>query len=461
MKTRVLRSLLACSAALALGAQAGAQSPAAGSSGPFIARLADANGKRVGSAIFLNSGGRTQVSAFLWAGSGVAPGPHGIHVHTNASCADSTDASGAVVKFGGAGGHLDPNQTGNHDRPEAPAATAHAGDLPNIMVRSDGAGTLTFVTDKLTMAAGPASVQGRSVVVHAAQDDYATDPAGNSGARIACGVVEGLTGAAAGGTMAASQAGTTATAGTAGGASAAGTTAQAAPATPLPSPVLRGEEATVHGATVFTWARLNAVGQVVEVGLTLPMAAITGAAAAPPAAAALAQLNFPAIVQASTFFNHADLYFVPTGHPPVYQVPHWDFHFFGIPKAEVGAIDCTNLAGPAPATVPQGWAPPIPPDAPPAAVCVPRMGFHSSPVSDFAPGAKWMHSLIGVFYAGKWNALEPMISQEALLARHEISLPVPALTVGRETLVPTRFTARWDQASSSYNLVFSGFVNAR
>ncbi|HWG84151.1 MAG TPA: superoxide dismutase family protein [Deinococcales bacterium] len=160
-------------------------------SGVFIARLSDASGKRIGNVYFLPaSGGRIQVSAVIRAGSGLTPGKRGFHVHVNGACTDSTDASGATVKFGGAGGHFNPTSAAKHGGPDDHHDEAHAGDLPNLTINADGSGGVTYLTNKLSTAAGANSVRGRSVVVHAAEDDYRTQPIGGSGARVACGVIQ-------------------------------------------------------------------------------------------------------------------------------------------------------------------------------------------------------------------------------------------------------------------------------
>ena len=108
---------------------------------------------------------------------GLSSGLHGIHVHNTASC-----ASGATP-FSGAG---------SHHNPGGATHGAHGGDLPNLTVNGAGVGHLNATTDHLTLADGPLSVfdaNGSALVVHAAPDDGVTDPTGNSGARIACGVI--------------------------------------------------------------------------------------------------------------------------------------------------------------------------------------------------------------------------------------------------------------------------------
>ena len=121
---------------------------------------------------------------------GMAPGTHGFHIHEKGECAPSTDASGKVVAFGAAGGHFDPYDTKTHGHPGQPPQKVHAGDTPNLEVDASGQGTLRYTNTGVTLTPGPYSIAGRSLVVHASPDDYKTNPAGNSGARIACGLIK-------------------------------------------------------------------------------------------------------------------------------------------------------------------------------------------------------------------------------------------------------------------------------
>jgi len=121
----------------------------------------------------------------------MAPGPHGFHIHAHGACAPGPDAaSGEVVPFGAAGGHFDPYSTRNHGRPGQSAHEAHAGEAPNIIVGANRQGTLRFTNPHVTLQPGKTSVLGRTLIVHDREDDYASDPAGNSGGRIACGIIE-------------------------------------------------------------------------------------------------------------------------------------------------------------------------------------------------------------------------------------------------------------------------------
>jgi len=142
------------------------------------AELRDANGQTVGTATFTEVSGGVR---FVVETRGLPPGQHGVHVHDVGVC----DPPG----FTTAGPHFNPGQK-EHGmlNPKGP----HAGDLPNLTVGTDGAGRLETFSERLTLAAGPNSVfdaNGSALVVHAAPDDFKTDPTGNSGNRIACGVI--------------------------------------------------------------------------------------------------------------------------------------------------------------------------------------------------------------------------------------------------------------------------------
>jgi superoxide dismutase, Cu-Zn family len=112
---------------------------------------------------------------------GLTPGRHGIHIHTTGKCEG--------FDFASAGGHFNPeNKQHGAQNPQGP----HAGDLPNLVVAADGVGTLEYVDKLVSLASGSNSLfktDGTAIVIHAAEDDEKTDPAGNSGARIACGVI--------------------------------------------------------------------------------------------------------------------------------------------------------------------------------------------------------------------------------------------------------------------------------
>jgi Cu-Zn family superoxide dismutase len=142
------------------------------------ATLRLANGLPGGTAQLLASGGQVNISIAV---AGIAPGVHGVHLHTTGSC--------EAPEFASAGGHLDPGGGRQHgqDNPSGP----HLGDLPNLTAGGGGSGSAsaTLPGSREAVMAQLFDGDGTAVVIHANADDYRTDPSGNSGARIACGVL--------------------------------------------------------------------------------------------------------------------------------------------------------------------------------------------------------------------------------------------------------------------------------
>ena len=140
-------------------------------------KLLSPDGREVGTAQLVRGSHGDNIRASV---HDLSVGPHGLHLHSVGKC--------EAPAFASAGGHLNP-QGHLHGR-DNPAG-AHLGDMPNIDVAANGTGTLTF---SLPGTAAEIEAQifdadGTSIVVHAAGDDYKTDPSGNSGARLACGVL--------------------------------------------------------------------------------------------------------------------------------------------------------------------------------------------------------------------------------------------------------------------------------
>jgi superoxide dismutase, Cu-Zn family len=111
--------------------------------------------------------------------NGLEPGAHGLHVHENGDCS-APDASSA-------GGHFDPHGD-PHGSPRDDEDSHHVGDLGNITADADGEAEVSLDDTEMQLT-GPESVIGRALVVHAGQDDFETQPAGDSGARVGCGVI--------------------------------------------------------------------------------------------------------------------------------------------------------------------------------------------------------------------------------------------------------------------------------
>lgn len=143
-----------------------------GSGKGAMAMLKDASGKDVGHVMLMEG---TDGLMGMIEVRGLTPGDHGMHIHAVGNC----EGAG----FTAAGGHLNPdNKQHGFDNPMG----AHQGDLPELTVGADGTARQRF-TAKTTLAA-LLDADGAAFVVHAAADDMKTDPAGNSGARVLCGV---------------------------------------------------------------------------------------------------------------------------------------------------------------------------------------------------------------------------------------------------------------------------------
>lgn len=142
------------------------------------ADLTSASGQSVGTAQLVQVG---RVLRIVVDAKALPPGLHALHMHAVGKC-DPPD-------FASAGPHFNPT---NKQHGALNPQGSHAGDLPNLSIGSDGTGRLETATEQMTLGAGATSLwdaDGSALVVHAAPDDFTTDPTGNAGGRIACGVV--------------------------------------------------------------------------------------------------------------------------------------------------------------------------------------------------------------------------------------------------------------------------------
>lgn len=142
------------------------------------ASLKDKDGKDAGRATIIETADGVRVAV---TGYRLAPGTHGLHIHAAGVCQPR--------QFTSAGDHFNPTHK-KHGKlnPEGP----HAGDLPNLVVAASGEGGIDVTTKAVTLGPGSTSLfgpGGTSLVIHIAADDEKTDPIGNSGERIACGVI--------------------------------------------------------------------------------------------------------------------------------------------------------------------------------------------------------------------------------------------------------------------------------
>jgi superoxide dismutase, Cu-Zn family len=146
---------------------------------PAHADIVNAQGQKIGTAIFSPADGGVKIDIDV---AQLPPGIHGVHIHAVGKC-EGPD-------FKSAGGHLNPNaKEHGKDNPKGP----HAGDLTNIEVDAGGHAKASLSDSFVVLGDGPNSIfhdGGSALVIHEKVDDYKTDPSGNSGARIACGVVQ-------------------------------------------------------------------------------------------------------------------------------------------------------------------------------------------------------------------------------------------------------------------------------
>ena len=110
--------------------------------------------------------------------TGVSPGMHGFHIHEKGNCSPANASA--------AGGHFNPSNM-THGNPAG--VTRHAGDQLSLEANAQGEIRTIITTEAITLNTGQNSIAGKSFVLHADPDDYTTQPAGNSGKRIACGVI--------------------------------------------------------------------------------------------------------------------------------------------------------------------------------------------------------------------------------------------------------------------------------
>ena len=132
--------------------------------------------KTFGEATFEQVGNKVRVVVFV---QGLKPGQeHGLHIHEAGDC---SSGDGMSTKD-----HFNPlnKPHGNYGSPER-----HAGDLPPLKANNEGRAKVEIDLDTITLTPGPASIIDRGLIVHADSDDFKTQPTGNAGARIACGVI--------------------------------------------------------------------------------------------------------------------------------------------------------------------------------------------------------------------------------------------------------------------------------
>ncbi|MGV3770846.1 MAG: superoxide dismutase family protein [Sphingobium phenoxybenzoativorans] len=157
-------------------ASAASAAPPAGPTARAVLMAAD--GSEKGTAEVVESAAGLTVSIKVM---GLPAGTHAAHVHTTGVC--------TAPDFASAGGHWNPTK---HQHGKDNPQGMHMGDMPNILLGADGSGTLEYTIPGAKLTSGDAPLldaDGAAVVIHAAADDMKTDPTGNAGGRLACGVL--------------------------------------------------------------------------------------------------------------------------------------------------------------------------------------------------------------------------------------------------------------------------------
>ncbi|MCL2831078.1 MAG: superoxide dismutase family protein [Betaproteobacteria bacterium] len=176
LERRMLPKILCAAGFVALAVVSGAAS-ADTAAASAVAQIEPTQGNKAKGVVeFTQEGDKMHIVIKL---SGLTPGLHGFHIHEKGDCS-APDASSA-------GGHFNPSGVQHGDPMHG---THHLGDLSQLTANAAGEVQLEETLPGITLGTGPNNIVGRSLIVHAGPDDYKAQPAGNSGARVACGVIK-------------------------------------------------------------------------------------------------------------------------------------------------------------------------------------------------------------------------------------------------------------------------------
>lgn len=233
---------------------------------------------------------------------------------------------------------------------------------------------------------------------------------------------------------------------------------------------VKGACADVFKGQVCTTSTMKGT-TLVEVGAVIPLASIENAPADVPMVwppVPTASIELPDVIRQQAGLRQFTVDWNAGGHPPAaFMTPHFDFHFYLIPRAEIAAIDCKSENKPA--ALPSGYTLPDIPLPPEMAgmmgvsrlvgLCVPQMGMHAILTTEVARTDAFGGTMVIGYYKGAPIFIEPMISKTMLMKKASFDLPVPSVP-GLTGPRPTKFHAEYDAAQQAYRFTLSGFVAA-
>jgi hypothetical protein len=231
---------------------------------------------------------------------------------------------------------------------------------------------------------------------------------------------------------------------------------------------VQGECAAAYQAQLCTWARMQGT-KAVAVGLTVPTASITNAPDDQPMVwppVITTTLRMPEVAHQPAGLTELTVFWEAHGHPPgPYLTPHFDFHFYTIPRAERDSIDCTDESKPS--AMPAGYSLPDVTLPPPLAemardtiltgLCVRQMGMHSLLTAELESTKPFRGTMVIGYYRGKPIFIEPMLTRSLLLEKRSFDLPIPSIP-GMTGAYPRAFRAEYDARRQLYQFVFSDFA---
>jgi hypothetical protein len=233
---------------------------------------------------------------------------------------------------------------------------------------------------------------------------------------------------------------------------------------------VQGACAAAFKGQVCTWA--NMTGKTLqEAGAVIPFASIANAPTDQPMIwppAPVAALDMPDAVRQQGGLTRLTMFWEAEGHPPgAFMTPHFDFHFYTITAAAIGAIDCKDERKPT--ALPAAFGLPdilLPPDMAHMAgvptlvgLCVPKMGMHAILTSEIERADAFNGTMVIGYYKGQVIFIEPMVSKLTLMKKASFDLAMPKVP-GLVGPHPTVFHAQFDAAQQAYRFAFSGFVPA-